>query len=107
MKHNICLSEKLTGTTCPASATTAAKPKIIMSKARFFNQSWSLGTGTAPATFNKVDWDQEWKVNGDCSGTLTMPLCQDYYTTFGNETAAHQNKIWVARGTFDEAWSIE
>jgi hypothetical protein len=108
MKHEICLNEKTTGTACPATSTTApvvTKVKIVMAKAKFFNQSWSISSA-APATFDKVEWAQEWKVNGDCTAALTMVGCKQSYATFGNETVSNQNKIWVARGAYDEVWNV-
>lgn len=76
LKHDVCLAEK-TGAACATGDIS-----IGMDTAKFFNQIWTTTLGATNPTFDKVEWQSEWKVEGDCgNGTGTFANCKQFFDT--------------------------
>jgi hypothetical protein len=87
LKHDVCLREKTTGTTCPTGAAPVVGVLTAVNTARFFNQVYSVATGSDKTAFDTVQFSTTWTVNGDCNSAKTMPNCQVYYKSFGDAKA--------------------
>jgi len=75
LKHTVCMREKTAGTTCPTGKTPVVGVAIANAEAKFFNTVATVVAGGNKDAYDKVEWAQEWSVNGDCSTATTMPNC--------------------------------
>lgn len=74
LKHTVCMREKTTSATiCPSATPSTGPVTIPFNEAKFFNQITTVVTNTND--YDKIELDQELKVEGDCNTSTSKANC--------------------------------